>query len=278
MKKLHANIAFLLFALLMAVSCTKSENQVTIEDGTPPALTGSAASIELMAANETSEALRFNWTNPNYRFSNGNSSLDVTYVLEIDTVGANFSYAKKYKVNIARDLMKSFTVKELNTILSIDMGLDTARWINYEARITASIGGNAAKLASNKFPFRAKSYNPPPKVNPPASGKLFITGAATPGGWMGGGNPELATQRFTRVSPTRFELASLAINGDQSFLFVPVYGDWSAKFGYTGAGNANNTNGDTFRADGNDFKAPAVSGNYKIVVDFQTGTYTFTKL
>jgi starch-binding outer membrane protein SusE/F len=97
---------------------------------------------------------------------------------------------------------------------------------------------------------------------------------------MGGGDPEAnavtAGQKFTQVSPTKYVINSVQLNGGQSFLFVPAYGDWGNKFGYTGAGNANNVNGDTFKANGNDLKAPAATGNYKIEVDFQLGTYTVT--
>jgi hypothetical protein len=54
-------------------------------------------------------------------------------------------------------------------------------------------------------------------------------------------------------------------------LFVPVYGDWGAKYGAVGANNSNNVNGDDFKANGGDLLAPSASGNYKIEVDFQRG-------
>ena len=112
----------------------------------------------------------------------------------------------------------------------------------------------------------------------PVPANLYITGAATPGNWMGGGDPELLSQKFTKISTSEFEIASLAINPDAGFLFVPVYGDWANKYGFTGAGLGNNVNGDSFQPGGNDFKSPPLAGNYKIVVSFKTGKYTITKL
>jgi hypothetical protein len=95
---------------------------------------------------------------------------------------------------------------------------------------------------------------------------------------MAGGDPENLSQKFTRVSRTLYVLNSLALNGGQSYLFVPAYGDWGHKYGGLGANNANNVDGDDFKPEGGDLKAPAVSGNYKIEVDFQRGKFTLTKL
>ena len=95
---------------------------------------------------------------------------------------------------------------------------------------------------------------------------------------MGGGDPELASQQFTQVNPSLYVINSIALNGGGSYLFVPVYGNWSNKYGFVGSGNGNNVNGDEFKAEGNDILAPAVSGNYKIEVNFKTGRFTVTKL
>ncbi|NJO25497.1 MAG: hypothetical protein HC867_06640 [Bacteroidia bacterium] len=107
----------------------------------------------------------------------------------------------------------------------------------------------------------------------PVPAKLFITGSATPASWMGGGDPENVSQRFTKVNSSKFEL-TVTLSANNSFLFVPVYGDWSNKYGFTGGGNANNVSGDNFMPNGNDLKAPGVTKSYKVTVDFKTGKYT----
>nr|MBA2500941.1 hypothetical protein [Chitinophagaceae bacterium] len=68
------------------------------------------------------------------------------------------------------------------------------------------------------------------------------------------------------------------LTGGGSYLFLPVYGSWSAKYGYVGANNANNVDGDDFKAEGGDMLAPPTTGNYKITVDFQRGKFNVTKL
>ncbi len=264
-----------LFIATAIVSCTKEENKIFFESGTPPALTASSTSpMVLNIANKNNLAIKFNWTNPDYKFTTGISSQDVTYTLQMDTTGANFTSPKKYEKAISKDLTVSFTVGELNTAL-LAMDLKEAMPHNIEIRVKSSLANGSVPLFSNVLKIVITPYL---DVVFPVPAKLFITGAATPASWMGGGDPELASQRFTKISSSEFELASLAINPNQGFLFIPVYGDWNNKYGYTGAGLANNVNGDSFQPNGNDFKSPAVAGNYKINVSFKTGKYTFTKL
>ena len=234
----------------------------------------STSAMVLNIANKNNFAVKFNWTNPDYKFTTGISSQDVAYILQFDTTGANFTNPKKFEKAISKELSVSFTVGELNAAL-LAMGLVESITHNMEIRIKSSLGNGSVPLYSNVIKIVITPYL---DVVYPVPAKLYITGAATPGNWMGGGDPELISQRFTKVSSSEFELASLAINPNQGFLFVPVYGDWSNKYGYTGAGLANNVNGDDFMPNGNDFKSPAVSGNYKINVSFKTGKYTFTKL
>jgi len=203
----------------------------------------------------------------------------VAYTLEMDTLGANFSSSKKVTTVVAKDLSKTYTVGELNGILGNTMLLQLNPRRNYtlQLRVISSIG-STVKLVSNVISFTTKPFAPPPKVTPPASGKLYITGSATPGNWMGSPAAELVSQKFTQVSPTLYVLSSIALTGGGSYLFVPVYGDWGAKYGGLGANNTNNVNGDDFHENGGDLLAPAASGNYKIEVDFQTGKFTVTKL
>lgn len=58
-------------------------------------LTLSATNVSLEPGNETKEALRLNWTNPDYMFTTGVSSHDVTYTIEIDVEGGKFESANK---------------------------------------------------------------------------------------------------------------------------------------------------------------------------------------
>jgi hypothetical protein len=267
------------FLLIILWSCKKEENKIYYEGGTPPALSATrTGTIPLSFANKDQEAIKLTWTNPDYKFTTGISSQGVNYLIEIDTTGANFTNPKRQTVAISNDLTKSFTVGSFNDYLLNQLQLDSLQTHNLEIRVTANIGG-AVKLYSNVLKFTGvKPYAIPPKVQPPASGKLYITGSATPASWMAGGDPELVSQKFTKVSTTLYILSSVALSGGNSYLFVPVYGDWGAKYGGIGANNTNNVDGDDFKPDGGDLKAPAASGNYKIEVDFQRGKFTVTKI
>lgn len=270
------SIIVLSFLLLAISSCDKEETIDYYEGATPPVLTGSATTVALEPGTESNVALVVNWTNPNYMFTSGNSSHDVTYTIEMDTLGANFASSVKSQAVIAKDLTKSYTVGELNGILGNDMRLQLNPRRNYtmQMRVTAKIG-SSVPVVSNVIQFTTKPFAPPPKVAPPASGRLFLVGSATPGGWN---NPvPVPSQELTKVDNTHYEIV-IALTGAGSYLFLPVNGDWGAKFGGTGSNNTNNVNGDNFAANGGDLLAPAANGNYKIQVDFQLGKFTVTKM
>ncbi len=256
-------------------SCKKEENKIFFEGGTSPVLSASkTGTIPLSFANKDLEAVRLSWTNPNYQFTTGLSSQNVTYQLEIDTTGANFTNPSRKILTISQELGISMSQNDLNDYLLNQIQLNTTMAHNIEMRVRASIG-SAVPLFSNVLKFVVTPYAIPPKVTPPASGKLFMVGSATPGGWN---NPvPVPSQEFTKMSPTFFQL-TLALTGGNSYLFLPVNGDWGTKYGGLGGNNTNNVNEDDFRQGGGDLLAPAASGNYKIEVDFQRGKFKLTKL
>lgn len=280
---------FLHFFLLSAVmvSCKKDEKKVFYEGGTAPvlsAVTNSGTSdVTMTFLTQNEHAVTFSWTNPDYKFTTGVSSQDVSYTLEIDTAGASFTNPKKKSVVISKDLNYSITQSQLNDFMLNTLQLEKNMSHTLEIRVISSLVNNSAKLISNVIQLTAVPYSIPPKVNPPAAGTLYVTGSATPANWMGGGDPEVLAQKFTRVSETQFEL-TVNLTGGGSMLFVPRYGNWGAvspdpeKYGFTGSNNGNNVNGDDFKAFGGDILVPADNGLYKIVVDFQRGKYTVTKL
>jgi len=275
--KLLTIIPFLL--LIFSWSCKKEENKIFYEEGTPPVLSASrTGTIPLSFANKDLEAVKFSWTNPDYIFTTGPNSQNVAYQVEIDTTGADFTNPQRKILSISNDLSLSLTQNVLNDYLLNQLQLTTAVPHNIEFRVRSTIG-NAIPLLSNVLKFTVTPYAIPPKVDPPASGELYIVGNATPGGDATGWNNPVPVpgQKFTKISTTIYEI-TIALNADKSYLFLPVNGSWTVKYGGLGANNTNNVNGDDFKAQGSDLKAPLVSGNYKIQVDFQRGKFTLTKL
>jgi len=251
-------------------SCKKDENQVKYLGGTAPVLKASSTTpMVLLIANKDKPAVSFEWTNPNYQFSTGISSQDVTYTLQFDTTGANFTNPKMGQKSISKELATTLTVKDLNTLL-LGMGLAENMPHNMEIRVKSTKANGNAALYSKCVKIVITPYL---DVVYPVPAKLYITGSATPGNWMAGGDPELVSQRFTKVSTSKFEL-TLTLSANNSYLFVPVYGDWNNKYGFIGANNTNNVNGDDFKPDGGDMKAPGTTRSYKITVDFKTGKWS----
>ena len=277
---------YLLSTLMLAVvftSCKKEENQIFYEGGTAPTLTANkTASIAVAFANADMEAVKFSWTNPNYKFSTGLSSQDVFYKLEIDTTNAagtanpNFTFSGKQTIGVSKDLSVSITQGQLNDYLLNQLQLVPGMVHYLQIRLIANLVNSNATLMSNVIKLSTTPYAIPPKVDPPTSGNLFIVGNATPGDWN---NPvPVPSQQFTKVSTTLYQIDNLPLIGGNFYLLLPVNGDWSAKYGAIGANGSNNPDSDDFRIGGGDLVAPAASGNYKIVIDFQRGKYILTKL
>ena len=274
----NKSLKIFLPALLVMIiwSCKKDEHKIYYEGNTPMSLTASrTGTIPLSFANKDSLAVKFSWNNPDYIFTTGLSSHDVSYNLEIDTTGANFGGPRKKTVVISKDFSTSFTQGAFNDLLLNELVLVPGIPHSIDVRLVSSLAGNAVPVSSNVLKYTVTPYAIPPKVTPPASGKLFIVGDATAGGWN---NPvPVPSQEFTKISPTLYEI-TVSLIADKSYLLLPVNGDWGVKYGGLGANNTNNTIGDDFKVQGGDLKAPAVAGNYKIQVDFQRGKFTLTKL
>ena len=84
-----------IFSGALFLSCKKDENKVYYEGGTNPLLsTSSTGPMVLLKINKDNPAVTFSWTNPNYQFNTGVSSQTVSYILQIDTTGANFTNPK----------------------------------------------------------------------------------------------------------------------------------------------------------------------------------------
>lgn len=277
MKKISKIILLSGLIATIIVSCKKDENRIYFEGGTPPVLTSSVTgTIPLSFVNRNNAGITLMWTNPDYKFTTGLSSQDVSYQLEIDTTGANFTNPRKVTVGIGKDLSKTFTQDELNSILFSQMKLVEGMPHNIEMRLRSSLPNDNGVLYSNVLKFSATPYTIPPKVVPPTNGTLWITGSAVGSGWSnpitGGNEPK---QKFTRVTNTLYELTVDMIAGG-GYKLIQIQGDWGTQYSFiSGSGTA--LGGQFEKRDATQFDAPAVSGTYKLTVDFQAGTFTAVK-
>lgn len=272
-------LASALVTLLWA--CEKDEKKDYFKGGTPPVLTAStnasADSVSLLYVDAEKTALTFKWTNPEYQFTTGVSSQDVTYTVEIDTAGANFTNPNKKQVVVSKDLSLTLKESELNDYLLNQLALQPDTEHSLEIRVIATLGSSTAvALTSNVLPLKAKPYSIPPKVTPPTDGTLWIVGNAVASGWS---NPLPApydeSQKFTKVSNTLYELTVDLIPGG-GYKLIQTQGVWGTQ--YHALDGKADLSGDFEQKDSDpQFPAPAVAGKYKISVDFQRGKYTLTK-
>jgi starch-binding outer membrane protein SusE/F len=278
---------FLLSAILF--SCEKQENKVYLEGGTAPVLTTTAAATMVLDTTKaaTTAALVFKWTNPDYKFNTGPSSQDVTYILQIDTTGSNFTNPNRQEVAIASSLSFSPTVKEFNAFFN-KMELKYDQPHNIEFRIKATLAnGLAAPLYSNVIKIVVTPYLDV-AIPIPTTGELFITGDAVPSSWTN--NPPM-TQKATKVSITEYTITAAFVSGKYYKFLVRGGGDpqanWQPQYGVKLGSAASNADGGElglnntvapYDKDPDGIPTPAVAGNYKITLNFITGKYKVEKI
>ena len=265
-----------LFLLLTSIvwSCKKDENKIYFEGGTAPVLTASSTALPLSFATAADEAVTFSWTNPNYKFTTGISSQSVSYVLQIDTTGANFTNPNKKELAISQDLSQTISVGNFNDYLLNQLVLKPGKAHNLDVRIKSTLTNSSVPLYSNVLNYTVTPYAIPPKVVPPASGNLWILGTAVASNFT---NPLPApydvSQKFKKVSETLYEITVPMIGGATGYKLIQINGDWNTQ--YHALDGKVFTGGD-FELKNSDpqFPGPGASGTYKITIDFQRGKYT----
>jgi starch-binding outer membrane protein SusE/F len=216
----------------------------------------SASPLVLQVSNASNTAVSFNWNASPY------GSNTIRYVLQLDTAGANFATPEAKQIGTA--LTSGFTVNDLNS-LAIAAGVIGGSTKNVQFRIVSYLGNYATILGySNTVTLSITTFTPIPAA-------LYIVGGATAGGW---GNPvPVPSQQFSRIDAVSYGIV-VNLTAGESYLLLPVNGSWDHKYGGTSA------TGGTLLADGavpgSNTPAPATTGTYQIVVNFQTGTYTVT--
>lgn len=278
--KLISKLLFFSILLLVIGSCKKDENKIYYEDGVPPVLTASSTSAMVLTnANKNNTAIIFSWTNPDYRFTTGTSSQNVTYVLQFDTTGSDFKNPNIQERSIANSTDVTLTVGELNSFLS-KMELKAGVAYNMEIRIKASLTSGAVPLYSNVLTIQLTPYLDY-AVEPPGTaaldysdGELWIVGDASANGWSNPLPPPYdATQKFTRIDVLHYELI-MTFNAGGAYKLIQKQGEWSTQYH---ALDATAKLSGSFEKKDSDpgFPSPG-AGLYKVEFNFQTGKYKLT--
>jgi hypothetical protein len=261
--------------LLLLGSCKKDEVRAVLNPGTPPVLTASVSTLVLDSTNAASkDAITFSWPAADY-----GAKVAVTYTLQVDSAGKNFSSAQNVEIGTA--LSKTFTVAAFNTLVQDTARLTPGKAGQIEVRIKAAVNQNngsastAPVVYSNVVNVTVTPYSTKPQPKFPVPDSLYIIGDATAGGWN---NPVPSpAQKFTRIDDNTFGII-IALTAGKQYVFLPKNGDWSHKYNVASAADPSLKAGGSFAPDaGNDnIPGPDVTGLYKIIVDFIKGTYTVT--
>jgi starch-binding outer membrane protein SusE/F len=258
-------------------SCKKDEHKDYFGGGTAPVLTADkTGTIPLSFATKDDEAIKLSWSNPDYKFTTGVSSQDVSYLIEIDTAGANFGSPIKQSIAISQSLGQTFTQDQLNNYF-LNQLLVTGIPHNLEIRVKSSLGNNTVPLYSNILKYTATPYSIPPKVEPPTNGTLWLTGDATTSGYANPlGAPYDVNQKFTKLSNTLYEL-TVTMAGGGAYKLIQEQGNWDTQYHMIPGGT---WDGGDFEKKNMDpgFPGTPSGGSYKITVNFQTGKYKAVKL
>ena len=223
----------------------------------PSQLVTEKTSVTGSPSTSTNHSNTFSWSAsfPGY-------SGTVTYSLQYDSTGKNFAAPQEIAAGSAV-YSKSMTEDDMNTTaLTSGIAIGSSGTVEYRVKAMTAAGATAY---SNVVTVTVATFSPVPSA-------LYIVGDATAGGWN---NPvPVPSQEFTKIDAYSFSLQTVLTAG-KSYLFLPVNGDWTHKYG--GATDGISTPG-TLLKDGavpsSNTPAPATTGLYKIVVNFQTNTYT----
>lgn len=276
MKTILRFASLFILPIIFFTSCKKDETKLYFNGGTAPVLSTAATSDSVSYANADKTVLTLNWTNPNYNFTTGVSSLDVTYQIQIDTVGSNFTNPNIKVISVSKDLSYSFTASALNDILQNQLNLAPAVQHTLQMRVISNLTNNTAQLTSNTVQFNTTPYVIPPKITPPSTGTLFIVGSATNGGWDNPITANPSTQQFTQVSNTEYVI-TVPLIGNGEYKFIAEDGSWDQQWSIAIADDPTEIYGGDFVFNAANVLAPAENGTYKIDVDFQKGKFTVTK-
>lgn len=267
---LRLNTLLLLFASLL-FSCEKDESKIYFQGGTAPVLTANQTELVLTRDKADQPAVTFSWTNPEYSFNTGVSSLNVTYLLQVDTTGSSFSAPQE--VSITSELSKTFTDKDLNAILTkLNLMEDIPH--NMEFRIKASLVNNTVPLYSNVIQMVITPYLDVAVPIPP-TGELYITGDGTPSNWT---NTPPETQACEKISNTEYSIV-MHFKPGFYYKFLSTQGFWQPQYGGSSAtgGDIGYNFGLPGQSDPAGIPTPGEEGDYKVDLNFKTGKYTVTK-
>jgi len=244
-------------ALLMLSACKKDGNLVTSNGGKAGALSASATTLVLdkTRLTDTSMAIKFNFTAPNYGFSAA-----VTNTLQIDVPSDNWKNPTSVTLG-TKVYAQGYSTSAFNALLlklNVTAGVATPVQVRIQHIISASV----APIYSNTLSLTVTAFD--------LTSWLYITGAFS--GWV---NPGPAEDSLVSVTGNGVYTGIINFNatggGANQFLVLPVK-NWNNKYATNDSSTPSSTV--TYNAS-NNFNAPVANGQYIVTVNLNSNTISF---
>ncbi len=253
MKKMFKKIMLWSALPLLAASCTKDEVKTYALAGTTPALTASANTLTLVAADTGKTALTFTGTPVDYGFN-----AVVNYSLEIDLKGDNFKAPTA--IALGSDIKKSYTVQDLNNFLIL-LGVPAGTTGQIEARLRSDVNPSVKTVYSNVVSITATPFKLAVPIKYPV---IYVPGEYQ--GWA----PATAKTLASFKNDKNYEGYVNITGATLQFKFTD-FPDWNhLAYGSAGAGKLTSAQGLD-----NNLKVPA-AGYYRLTANLNDTTWTST--
>ncbi len=168
--KHYAKILFSITLALFLFSCDEELNDDSF--ATEDVLTVTVSNPDVILEERyTENKVTINWTTG----SNKDTGSSISYLLEIDKAGNNFSLPLTYDMG-KNQFLFSLNYKTLNQILLNTFNVEPNTAIELEARVSATFADDTVAPQTATAKFMVTPYKP-------VSSQLFIVGSATPIGW-----------------------------------------------------------------------------------------------
>ncbi|RAJ30499.1 SusE domain-containing protein [Pedobacter cryoconitis] len=236
--------------LLLFVSCKKDETKIVAGNGTAPVLTATQSTLVLDSANAKKTAVVFNWTASSFNYNAG-----ISYAIQLDVAGNNFSGPKEVALNTA--LTKTFTVEEINSLIN-QLGLTPGTPGKIEVRAKASIGDAFSPAYSNVMALTVTPYQI--IIDYPS---LYVPGSYQ--GWDFKTAAKISSVNDNKVYEGYINFPDASTD----FKFTSQ-ANWNGiNYGTSSPGTLNAGGGDNLHTDG--------AGYYLVKADTKALTYSLTK-
>lgn len=186
MKTLINKCLIFFVASLALMSCEKDEDIITIKTEGTPELSASTSSVVLVQESGDNDALTLTWSPLDMTWSNPDVAHDaVKYTIELAPAGSDFE--TKTEVAVTGATSKTFTVKELNALLTrLEFPVSTPT--DVELRVRTEYASNVAPVYSNVTTVTASTY-----LDIPFYPSLWIPGQYQ--GWAPDAAPRISSSK-----------------------------------------------------------------------------------